>query len=49
MRDATRFAKEDRGTLDFRHDRRSNVLVVEWNDNSVVTAASNCDRVMPLA
>ncbi|XP_070173741.1 piggyBac transposable element-derived protein 3-like [Littorina saxatilis] len=49
MRDATRFAKEDRGALDFRHDRRSNVLVVEWNDNSVVTVASNCDRVMPLA
>ncbi|KAL8575850.1 hypothetical protein ACOMHN_014855 [Nucella lapillus] len=49
MRDATQFKKEDRGALDFRHDRGSNILVVQWNDNSVVTVATNCDRVMLLA
>ncbi|KAL8585552.1 hypothetical protein ACOMHN_046212 [Nucella lapillus] len=49
MRDATQLKKEDRGALDFLHDRGSNILVVQWNDNSVVTVATNCDRVMPLA
>ena len=39
--------KAPRGTFDFRHDRSSGTLVVRWNDNSVVTVASNCFGVEP--
>ena len=40
--------KEARATHHYLHDRSSNVIVVRWKDNSVVTVASNCHGVAPL-
>jgi DNA excision repair protein ERCC-6 len=40
--------KQARGTSDYRCDTNSGVLLVRWNDNSVVTVASNCYGVNPL-
>ena len=40
--------KEDRGSYDYRSDE-SGLIVVRWNDNSVVTVASNSIGVKPLA
>ena len=41
--------KRERGSFDFRHDREDDLIVCSWNDNSVVTLASNNDNVEPLA
>jgi len=40
--------KMARGTSDHRLDSNSNILVVRWHDNSVVTLASNCHGVEPV-
>ena len=40
--------KQERGSFDFRHDREDGLIVCAWNDNSVVTLASNSDTVGPL-
>jgi len=40
--------KDARGTYHYLHDRSSNVIVVRWKDNSVVTVASNCHDIAPL-
>lgn len=48
MENAKLLAKKERGALDYRHDRENKLLVVEWNDNNVVTLATNCDPVLPL-
>jgi DNA excision repair protein ERCC-6 len=40
--------KSPRGSSDFRYDQKSGILIVRWNDNSVVTIASNCHGVEPL-
>lgn len=37
-----------RGTFDHRLDSTSNIAVVRWHDNSVVTLASNCHGVEPV-
>jgi len=37
-----------RGTFDHRLDSTSNIAVVRWHDNSVVTLASNCQGVEPV-
>ena len=37
-----------RGSEEDRLDAQSNVIVVRWNDNSVVTMASNCHGVEPI-
>ena len=39
--------KMPRGTFDYRHDQTTGALVVRWNDNSVVTVASNCFGIEP--
>lgn len=39
--------KTVRGTSDYRLDTTSNILVARWNDNSVVTLASNCHGMEP--
>ena len=36
------------GLFDFRYDREDDLIVSAWNDNSVVTLASNSDTVEPL-
>ena len=40
--------KQERGSFDFRHDREDDLIVCAWNDNSVVTLASNSNTVEPL-
>ena len=41
-------AKQSRGSYDFRFDRQNEVIVVNWNDNNVVTLASNMSGVFPM-
>lgn len=41
--------KKARGSCDFKHDRKDDLIVCAWNDNSVVTMASNASIVNPLA
>ena len=40
--------KESRRTYDFRYDSANKIFVVRWNDNSIVTVASNCQPVHPV-
>lgn len=35
--------KKVRGSMDARYDHTNEISVVRWNDNSVVTVASNCE------
>jgi len=41
--------KKDRGTYDFSFDNDQQILLVRWNDNSVVTVATNNGMIEPLA
>ena len=41
-------AKKERGAFDFRHDQANHVFAVKWNDNAVVTLASNFKSHEPL-
>ena len=43
-----RFKKLARGSEEHRLDAQSNIIVARWNDNSVVTMASNCHGVEPI-
>lgn len=40
--------KTECGHFDHRLDAESNIVLVRWNDNSVVTMASNCHGVNPV-
>ena len=40
--------KQPRGSMDYRLDSQKSVIVVRWNDNSVVTLASNCHGIEPM-
>lgn len=40
--------KEQRGSYDFCTDQKSGIIVVRWNDNSVVNVASNSVGVNPI-
>jgi len=40
--------KEQRGSFDYLTDLNSGIIVVRWNDNSVVTLASNSTGVQPV-
>lgn len=42
------FKKTERGTYKSKSSRPENILVCKWNDNSVVTVASNIDKVEPV-
>ena len=46
LEDNKSFQKKERGSLDYRSD--GNVLCVKWNDNSVVTLATNYYGVNPM-
>ena len=48
MKDNKAIGKESSGTYDFRYDSAIKILVVTWNDNSVVTLAPNCQSVLPI-
>ena len=41
-------ARKHRGTMDYRNDSTNKIVVTRWNDNSVVTLASNCQVVNPV-
>nr|CAH7734201.1 unnamed protein product [Callosobruchus chinensis] len=40
--------KKDRGSYDFSFDAENEILLVRWNDNSVVTLATNNCKIEPL-
>lgn len=40
--------KEERGSYDYRFDKKKEILVVKWNDNKVVSVMTNYDSVDPL-
>ena len=48
LQDAAAFGKRPRGSTDYCLDTTNNILVVQWNDNSIVRMASNCDSAFPL-
>ncbi|XP_065642334.1 piggyBac transposable element-derived protein 2-like [Hydra vulgaris] len=41
--------KKDRGSLDYRIDKNSALIVVKWLDNSIVHLVSNCFGIAPLS
>jgi len=49
LKDAALMKKDDRGSYDFRTDVTSGTIVVRWQDNSIVTIASNTFGVQPIA
>ncbi|XP_069699424.1 piggyBac transposable element-derived protein 3-like isoform X2 [Periplaneta americana] len=48
LKDSTVMKKTDRGTFDYKTDRERNIIVMKWNDNNIVTAASNAIGIYPL-
>ncbi|XP_049314451.1 piggyBac transposable element-derived protein 3-like [Bactrocera dorsalis] len=48
LTDVSSSKKKERGWLDYTFDRNNNVLIARWNDNSVVTIASNHETIEPL-
>ena len=48
MRDNKAIGKEISETYHFRYDSLNKILVVRWNENSVLTLASNCQPVHPV-
>ena len=40
--------KQERGTLDYTYDKKNAIIIARWNDNSVVTVASNHETIEPL-
>jgi len=48
LEDSKSLAKKDRGSFDFRFDKANAIAAVKWNDNSVVTLASNFQTAKPL-
>ena len=40
--------KESQGTYDFRYNSANKIIFVRWNENSLVTFASNCLSVNPV-
>ena len=48
IKDTKIIGKEDRGSYGYRYGSANKLIVVRWNDNSVVTLASNCQPVNPV-
>jgi len=46
--DSKSLQKKERGSYDYRYDKNNDVLAVKWNDNSVVTLATNFQFVEPV-
>ncbi|XP_036317370.1 piggyBac transposable element-derived protein 3-like [Rhagoletis pomonella] len=42
------FKKTERGTFKYKSSQPGHILVCKWNDNSVVTVASNSETIEPL-
>jgi len=48
LKPVEKMKKEERGSYDYRTDVNSGLVAVTWNDNSVVTVASNYHGVNPI-
>lgn len=48
LMDVRTMKKKERGSLDFVFDKNNEMLVARWNDNSVVTIASNHEPIEPM-
>ena len=48
LTDPKEMKKSIRGHFDDRLDINSNIVLVRWDDNSIVTMASNCNGVDPI-
>ncbi|KAF6208298.1 hypothetical protein GE061_016752 [Apolygus lucorum] len=48
-KDSKDLKKKRRGSYDTAYDKKSNLSVVKWNDNSIVCVTSNFDSVHPLS
>ena len=46
--DQKEMAKKSRGIMDYRCDSAKKIVITRWNDNSIVTSASNCQAVNPI-
>jgi hypothetical protein len=43
------FKKKERGYYEDKYDQENKVLVVRWNDNSVVNIMSNFEDIHPVS
>ena len=41
-------AKKPRETMEYLYDSANKIVIPRWNDNSIVTLASNCHAVIPV-
>ena len=48
IKDIKVIGQEYRGSYDYRCDSENKLIVATWNDNSIVTLASNCQPVNPV-
>ena len=48
LEEAKLMKKKAKGEMDYKYDTSNKLLVVRWNDNSIVTIASNCQSVEPV-
>lgn len=48
LMDVRTMKKKNRGQLDYVFDKNNDVLMARWNDNSVVTIASNHEPIEPM-
>jgi hypothetical protein len=46
--DVKMMSKKPRGSYDYMLDEEHNLIVIRWNDNSVVTVVSNCHGLQPI-
>lgn len=47
LQDTKSMKKTDRGSYDFRLAKDDNIVVCKWNDNSIVSIASNASSIQP--
>lgn len=49
LMDVRTMMKKPRGTSDFTFDKNNDIVMARWNDNSVVTIASNHEPIEPMS
>lgn len=49
LADVKAMSKKPRGSYDYKLDVQQDLILIRWNDNSVVTVASNCHGLHPIA
>ena len=48
MKDIKVIGKKNNGSYDYSYHSANKLIVVRWNDNSIVTLASKCQPVNPV-